>query len=325
MKRSTFLTWDQLRVGVLIVVGFAILGVAIFKLGESAHLFSKRYTLVAFLPAANGLRQGGQVSIAGQLAGQIKEIQFLPLDTDTTKNLKIILELDKDLQTQVRKDSRGKIRTLGLLGDKVFDISPGTPRYAVLQDGDVITITPALDYEQVIAQASGAVGDVVVLTRDLRKVTSGIVRGEGTLGQLVTNRALYDQLNTTLVRTSSLMARLQNPNGTVGRLLNDPALYDNVIRTMASVDTLLVQINSGQGTAGKLLKDDSLYNHLLSVTARADSLVKGLSSGNSTASKLLTDDSLYEELMKTLNQLNGLLADVKRDPRRYTKGMIKVF
>ena len=41
----------------------------------------------------------------------------------------------------------------------------------------------------------------------------------GTVGQLLTNRALYDQLNGTLGRANAMLARFQNPNGGVGRML----------------------------------------------------------------------------------------------------------
>src|SRR5215204_3580709 len=92
------------------------------KLGQAAHLFTKRYTLVSFVPNTAGLRVGGQVTVAGQLAGSVKTIEFLPVDADTMKNLKIIIEVDQAVQPQVRRDSQAKLKTLGLLGDKVFDI-----------------------------------------------------------------------------------------------------------------------------------------------------------------------------------------------------------
>ena len=87
MKRSTFITWDQLKVGTLILIGLTVLGFAGYYLGKAAHLFSKRYTLVAFVPNANGLRAGGSVLVAGQLAGSIKAIDFLPVDADTARKL----------------------------------------------------------------------------------------------------------------------------------------------------------------------------------------------------------------------------------------------
>ena len=85
MRRSSFITWDQLKVGVLIVVALFILAVAIIKLGQAGNLFGKRYQLVAFVSNASGLRLGGPVTVAGQLSGSIKDIQFLPPDKDTTR------------------------------------------------------------------------------------------------------------------------------------------------------------------------------------------------------------------------------------------------
>jgi len=325
MRQSSFLTWDQLKVGGVIFVALVILGVAIVKLGEAGNLFAKRYSLVAYVGNASGLRIGGGVSVAGQLAGSIKEIEFLPPDADTTRNLRVVIEVDRSLSAQVRQDSRAKIKTVGLLGDKAFDISPGTPRFRPLKDGDTLIVVASTDYEAVVAQASGAVTEMAALTRDLKNITGAISRGEGTMGQLLTNRSLYDQLNVTLERTSSLMARLENPRGTVGRLLNDPTLYNSLNRTVASADTLIAQMASGRGSMGKLLRDDSLYVHLVSVVGRADSLVGSMANGKGTVQKLFTDEQLYNTLLQTVTNLNAVLLEVRRDPRRYTKGFIQVF
>ncbi len=324
MKRSSYITWDQLKVGVLILVALAILAAAIVKLGAAGNLFGKRYRLIALVATASGLRVGGQVTVAGQVAGSIKDIKFLPPDADTTRNLRLVMEVDRKLSEQVRQDSRATIQTSGLLGYKLVDISVGTPRYRALHEGDTLLVIPSLDYEAVMRQASGAIAEVVRLTRDLSRVTGGINRGEGTLGQLVTNRQLYDQLNSTLLRTSSLMARLENPRGTVGRLLDDPALYNSLTRMIAGADTVLRQINSGTGSVGKLLRDDTLYVRLNSVVARADSLVSTMASGKGTMNKLFTDQQLYDQLVKTVTELNNVLVEVRRDPRRYTPGMIQV-
>jgi phospholipid/cholesterol/gamma-HCH transport system substrate-binding protein len=325
MKRSSTLTWDQLRVGLVILFSVLIIGVAIYKLGEAANLFAKRYELIAYLPDANGLKEGGSVMVAGQLAGVVKKIDFLPVDADTTRNLKLTLAIDEGVREQIRRDSRGKLRTLGLLGDKVFDITPGTPRTQPLVPGDTVTTVVALDYEAIIAQASSAVTDMVGLTKDLRAITGGIVRGEGSIGQLVTNRALYDQLNGTLTRANTMLASFQNPNGTVGKMLNDPTLYNRLTGVIGSTDSLVIAINSSKGTAGLLLRDSTLYRNLVGITKGADSLMKAIAGGQGTAGKLLTDQTLYDQLNKLVTDLSAILADIRKDPSKYMKGVVKVF
>ncbi len=323
MKRSTFITWDQLKVGIVIAVSLAILTIAIVKLGDAAHLFTQRYTLVAILPTAGGLRVGGGVQIAGQLSGAVTAIEFLPVDNDTTRNLRVTVEIDETVQQQVRADSRARLRTLGLLGDKVIDITPGTARYNALRAGDTLRLAQSLDYDAVLQQASGAVGDLVQLTADLRAITGGVVRGEGTLGQIVTDRTLYDELTNTLQRSNQLIARLQNPTGTVGRLLDDPQLYVNLTRMIGSVDSLVVALNSPNGTTGQLLRDTTIYTSLRSVAAGGDSLVRQLRTGDGLASKLLTDQQLYDQLVKAVTELNGILGEVRKNPRGLVQ--VKVF
>jgi len=194
-----------------------------------------------------------------------------------------------------------------------------------MSTGDTVRIAQSLDYEAVIAQASGAVTDMVALTRDLHAITSGIVRGEGTLGQLVTNRTLYDQLNGTLGRANVMLASFQNPNGTIGRMLNDPALYNKLLGVIGSTDSLVVSLNSSKGTAGLLLRDSTLYRNLVGITTGADSLMKSLASGQGTVGKFLSDQTLYDQLNKLVTDLSAMLAEIRKDPSKYMKGIIKVF
>lgn len=324
MKRSAKITWDQLRVAGLILVAIGILGAAAYTLGRAANLFTKRYELVVYLPSANGLRQGGSVTLAGQLIGTVKDIDFLPVDYDTTRNLRIVARVDRDVREQIRGDSEARLRTMGLLGDKVLDISPGTPRFAVLQPGDTIRVAASLDYEAILAKAGGAVDDVVALTRDLRVVTAGLAQGRGTMGQLLTNRAMYDQLTSAMARANAMFAGLQNPNGSFGRMLNDPTLYLRVTSAVASLDSTLVALNSGQGSLGLLLRDTTMYANLTGIASSADSLMKMLASSDGLVGKLLGDQQLYDRLNKLTTDLGSMLADVRRDPARYTKGMICV-
>jgi ABC-type transport system involved in resistance to organic solvents, periplasmic component len=325
MKHPTFITWDELKVGALIIAALAIVVIAVVKLGEAASLFAERYELVTLLGNASGLREGGSVTVAGQLAGTVEHIELLPPDGDTTRNLRVVMELDESLRQQVRLDSRVKLKSLGLLGDKVLDISPGTPRYAALSAGDTVPSLPSVDYEQVIEQASTAVGDLVLLTHDLRTITEGMSRGEGTMGQLLTNRSLYDQLTTTLTGVNALLARVQKPTGTLGRLMDDPSLYDHLSSVTVQLDTVLRQMRSTSGTFGRLLYDDTLYSRMLSATTTADSVLGLVAGGDGFAARMLTDQQLYDQLNKTLTELNSVLEDLRRNPRKYTRGMVRLF
>lgn len=325
MRRPTFLTWDQLKVGTLIVASMVALIAAVVKLGQAANLFGSRYELITYLPNANGLLVGGSVQVAGQLAGTVQAIEFLPVDDDTLRNLKVIMQVNERMKAQIRVDSKVRLKSLGLLGDKVLDIKPGTPRYPEVREGAVLALEPSVELDQVLSRATVVVDTIVALAADMRKLTQGLVRGEGTAGQLLTNRALYDNLNNTLGRAQQLLTGLQNPNGTLGRMLNDPTLYRSLTSTVAGVDSLVLQLNNPNGSIGKLLRDDSLYVSVVGVALSADSLLKAMSAPTGTVGKLLSDQQLYDQLVKLVADLSGVLADVRANPGRYMKGVVKVF
>jgi phospholipid/cholesterol/gamma-HCH transport system substrate-binding protein len=76
---------------------------------------------------------------------------------------------------------------------------------------------------------------------------------------------------------------------------------------------------------GKLLRDSTLYGHIVGMTDGADSLVHNLASGKGSAGKVLRDDQLYDQLLKAVTDLNVILDNIRQDPKRYTRGMVKVF
>ena len=159
------------------------------------------------------------------------------------------------------------------MGDKILDISSGYAALHTSAPGDAVPVTPTVDVDDVIAQASTIVQDLVQLTADLKSITGGIVHGDGTMGQLVTNRSLYDQLTGTLSRVDAVLARFENPHGTVGRLIDDPQLYTSLVAAVSGVDSVLGQLTRRQGTVGRLLYDDTLYTHLVATATGADSLI----------------------------------------------------
>jgi phospholipid/cholesterol/gamma-HCH transport system substrate-binding protein len=88
---------------------------------------------------------------------------------------------------------------------------------------------------------------------------------------------------------------------------------------------LVVALNDKNGTIGRLLRDDTLYTHMVSMASAGDSLMKTLAGGQGLAGRLLNDPTLYDKLNKLTTDLGAILDDVRKDPRRYTKGLICVF
>lgn len=313
------MTWEQVRVGLLILVTLVLLSVGVFLVGDTGHVFGQRYLLVTLVRSASGLVPGAAVQLAGQTVGQVDDIRFIPPEQrpDSREAVAIWLAINVDVQDQIRQDSRAQVRTQGLLGDRLIDIRPGSPGASVLQPGDTVGSAAATDYDALLADGAEAVGNLTDVARNLSDLTRGLLEGRGTLGRLVVDEDLYDRLVGLAESLDTLAVSAAAPDGALMRMLTDDTLYAAMRSTITSFDTLTRAVVEGEGTLGQLVRSDSLYRELTGTVSRADSLLAGLLAGQGSAGRLFSDEQLYEELLRTLVELNALLEDVRKDPSRF--------
>jgi phospholipid/cholesterol/gamma-HCH transport system substrate-binding protein len=76
---------------------------------------------------------------------------------------------------------------------------------------------------------------------------------------------------------------------------------------------------------GKLLNERELYDRINSMAARLDQVMAGLESGQGTAGRLLHDQQLYENMNRAVGELTSLLADIRKDPRKYLQVRVSIF
>ena len=123
----------------------------------------------------------------------------------------------------------------------------------------------------------------------------------------------------------TVTARINRGEGALGRFLNDEAMARSLSNTTANLDQVTGRLSRGEGTAGKLLTDQQLYDRLNSMANRIDQVTAGLEAGRGTAGALLRDQQLYENMNGAVAELRGLLAEIKKDPRKYLRVSVSIF
>jgi phospholipid/cholesterol/gamma-HCH transport system substrate-binding protein len=253
----------------------------------------------------------------------VESIDFLPLD-GRPENLSIELSINENIREYVRADSYARVRTQGLLGDRYVDIAPGSPEAPIVQPGDTIPGIDPIDMEEVLATANTSLMQLQALASDLRAITGTILAGEGTLGRLLLEDALYVQMVAATGELQVLLAEIRESDGTLGRLVRDPELYDRLVGAIARVDSLTAIALNGGGTIGRLLRDDAIYQGVLGVIGRADTTIAGLGetlgelvNGEGTLRRLLGDPALYDQLLKAVIDLQILINDIRLNPKRF--------
>jgi outer membrane protein OmpA-like peptidoglycan-associated protein len=118
--------------------------------------------------------------------------------------------LEKITRSIIRKDSVGSIRTEGLVGAKFVEISFGSNESPLVQDGDMIGSEPPLDFSDLLKKTDAILDSTGSLTsnldataQNLNAISAKINQGHGSLGALVNDRNIYNELNATTAEAAA--------------------------------------------------------------------------------------------------------------------------
>jgi phospholipid/cholesterol/gamma-HCH transport system substrate-binding protein len=132
---------EEIKVGVVVVVGAALFLAALVFVGGANLLRKKKAEYTTYFKFAGGLEPGSLVRFGGFKVGTIKSAS---LDPKGSSRIRVILQVDAG--TPIRTNSQARISSLGFLGENYLEISAGTRDAARLPERSEI---PAVEIVQV--------------------------------------------------------------------------------------------------------------------------------------------------------------------------------
>jgi phospholipid/cholesterol/gamma-HCH transport system substrate-binding protein len=198
------------RLGAFILGTLAILATGIFIIGSKKYLFSPTYQLKTTFANVAGLSAGADVMVGGLHSGTVHSID---LPSKPGDQMTVVMEMDNSTRTIVRQDSVASIQTEGLLGNQYIAVSFGTAEKPEVKSGDSISSVPPLEMAELLNKANGLLGqgqaamaNINQVAEHLKSVSAKIDSGDGTVGALVNDKALYESLNQTASGARSAVA-----------------------------------------------------------------------------------------------------------------------
>ena len=189
------------RMGAFIIAALAILVSGIFIIGGKKYLFTPTYRLSTQFATVAGLDSGAEVRVGGVHSGSVRSVE---LPTKPTDKITVWMDLDRSSHDIIKQDSIATIETEGLLGNEYVAISFGSAKGREVSDGGTIGSEPPLQMSDLLKKANGildssqqALVNVTHATADLSSVSAKIDSGQGTIGSLVNDKQIYDQLDAT--------------------------------------------------------------------------------------------------------------------------------
>ncbi|OHE81562.1 MAG: hypothetical protein A3G75_05965, partial [Verrucomicrobia bacterium RIFCSPLOWO2_12_FULL_64_8] len=279
-----------IRVGLFFLLGLALLWTTFVALngGRFSFFKEKGYALTARFDNLKGLKKGDEVTMAGVKVGSVAETRLAGQQAEALLNINPGVAIAGDAVAMVAQSS--------LLGTSHLEVSAGSPGAAPLGPGAVIATKSSTDLNEVIAQL-GHLGER--MEQVVSGIGKNLGSGEGgslftKVDKLVTENG--PKLTEAINNIQEITAKLRQGEGTLGKLVNDPKLHDELLAAvdeikkasgdarsiLANAQTLVDQVKSGKGTLGTLIYDDTTGKEIQTVAKNLRELSEKLNNGQGT-------------------------------------------
>lgn len=349
--------WSELRVGLTVLFAAIALAILIFLMTGTTGLFTNKIVLRAYFENAAGIRVGAPVRLEGVDIGNITDLRVVAGKPLTP--VQVTMKVTTKYRNSLRKDSLATLATAGVLGETYVDIDSKTAKGPPADNGDVLQTLEQPELQDVVRASQTTLQNVDILVKRLDRIVAAIERGEGSVGKLIYDPALYNQLQSTLGEVQKMVNQVSSGKGSIGKLIATDELYDKLNNSVDRVNKMITEIDQGQGTVGKLIKDPSLYNNANDTIAKANALMsdvnagKGalgkfahdeefarkldstitnlqqlsqrMNDGQGTAGKLFTDPSVYNNTDQMLVETRNLVKAIREDPKKYLTIHFRIF
>ena len=284
-------------IGICVLVALVVLFFGIdflrgINLFQPTNFYHASYSNVA------GLEIAAPVTIDGYKVGQVREINF---DFNSPGEIDVVLALDEKLSLPT--DSRAVIES-GLMNGASIRIIMGKASEKIPVGGNVQTaVVPDL-----MSALSG--GLMPAVENILPKVDSLLYN----LNLLVSDPALLTSIQRLDAITSNVELATVGLNHTMNNQL--PTVMNDAGKITTNLDTVVQNL----AVLSAQLKALPLQSTMANVDATTSNLVKfsnQLNDQNSTLGLLMNDPELYNKLNRVAADVDSLIVDIKRNPKRY--------
>jgi phospholipid/cholesterol/gamma-HCH transport system substrate-binding protein len=205
--------WRLLTTLLFSATALAVAGIAIYQVAARHWRVQPTFHVRARFESISGLAVGHPVRLQGIDAGVVERV-IPPMQPGDT--VELILRLDEKLHPLVRTDAIARIVSEGLVGTKAVELTPGKPDAPQVADFDPIHSEQPVALADILKRASSSLDRLDAVSRsaeqglgEITAITSSIRRGDGTLGKLVHDETIYDNLVSVSHRGERSLAALE--------------------------------------------------------------------------------------------------------------------
>lgn len=181
------------RLGLFVIIGIGLFVLAIFVIGRQKNLFDPVFTLSTRFSNVSGLQVGNSVRFSGINIGTVDRITII---NDTTIQVKMLIK--EDVRKFIKVDSEARIGSEGIIGDKVVSISNGAANSKSITDNQLIDSNEPVEMDEIMQSLEVTAGNAAIASEEITQILYKINKGEGTLGRLINDEDIANNLDKTI-------------------------------------------------------------------------------------------------------------------------------
>lgn len=190
----------KVKLGLFILVGLLFFTGVLFIIGKKNNLFTPVFTVAAAFNNVSGLQVGNNVRFSGITIGTVDDITIV---NDST--VKVSMQIKSSVRKFIKADSRAVIASDGLIGDKLVIISQGSGDSPIVKENQLLESEEPIETAEIMASLQVTAAHAEVITEQLAEVMVKVNSGNGTLGRLIQDPTIANNLSQTMqnMKTSS--------------------------------------------------------------------------------------------------------------------------
>lgn len=190
----------KVRLGLFVAGGLALFVLAIFIIGKQKNLFNPVFKLTTTFYNVSGLQVGNNIRFSGINVGTVDNIRII---NDSTVRVDLLIR--KEVHQFIKTDCEVAIGSEGLIGDRLLIITQGSNEAKLAKEGQELASTEPVETDAIMASLEVSAANAEIITYQLAEIMIKINGGQGTLGRLIQDTAIAENLNQTIenLKTSS--------------------------------------------------------------------------------------------------------------------------
>ena len=220
-------TTREVKVGLFVFIAFVLLAVMIFSISDFYTTQAQyTYPLRVRFNFVNGIDSGAPVRVSGVKVGEVRSVRVYRDEANQRVQVELGVRLSRD--AVLEEDSTAYINTLGLLGEKYLEIVPGTPGGRVLTAGEILVGKDSVSTEKLIESSYRTVQQMDQAIGSINRVLSDPETQDSLKETLSNSKEATAQLTQFLTQANEVMGKINRGEGTIGRLLTQDDLYQDL-------------------------------------------------------------------------------------------------